>query len=243
MELTMSLRLKAFLLHLSVSALLLSVFTGLVLWIWYAPWPLLSLQGGVRILGLMILVDVVLGPSFTWLVVKPDKSRRMLVFDVTAIVLVQLAAFVYGAWTLYSERPLFLALVEDRFEVVRAPDINPEKVDSSVAKSDLLRGAQWVRVEIPNAMLVEHVLSRAFKSPGMELKPAYYRPLSSANREAMGKLALSVKAVQDNGHLAAWLQSRQLLAEKVWVFPVNGRSNPGFAVLAKDSAEPLVLLD
>ncbi len=238
----MSLRLKAFWLHLAASALLLSVFAGLVVFLWYTPWPLLSLQGGVKILALMALVDVVLGPSFTLLIFKPQKSRRELMADMAVIVVLQLAAFGYGAWMLYTERPLFLALVTERFEVVRAPDIHPEAVDKSVAVLADAGGAQWISVETPAALSFQQILSRLTKSPGLELKPELYRPLQNVKPELLKKYALPVQEVNANEAAKTWLQAHQLTAEKVLLFPVNGRVKPGWAVLSADTHEPLGLI-
>ncbi|MDD5277240.1 MAG: hypothetical protein PHR16_14315 [Methylovulum sp.] len=239
----MSLRLKAFWLHLSASALLLSVFAGLVLFLWYTPWPLLSLQGGVKILGLMVLVDVVLGPSLTLLVFKPEKKRGELIADMALIVILQLAAFGYGGWILYTERPLFLALAADRFEVVRAPDIHIEAVDKSVAKLAPAYGVQWVSVETPAELSFQQILSRLSNSPGVELKPELYRPLQDVKPELLKKYALPVQEVNADAAVKTWLQAHQLTAEKVLLFPVNGRARPGVAVLSADTREPLGIIE
>ncbi len=238
----MSLRLKVFLLHLSASALLLSVFAGLLVFLWYTPWPLLSLQGGVKILGLMVLIDVVLGPSFTLLIFKPQKSRRELMTDMALIVALQVAAFGYGAWMLYTERPVFLALVTERFEVVRAPDIHLEAVDKSVAALVGAGGAQWVSVETPPALTFQQILSRLTNSAGIELKPELYRPLQNVKPELLKKYALPAQEVNASEAAKTWLQAHQLTAGQVLLFPVNGRAKPGLAVLSADTHEPLGLI-
>ena len=237
----MTFRIKAFLWHLSTSALLLSVFAGLVLWMWYAPWPLLSLQGGIKILALMILVDVVLGPSFTLLVANPKKSRRELMVDISVIVFAQLVAFGYGSWVLYSERPLFMALTDGRVEVVRAPDVDQNRVDKSVIGQGKGVGAQWVWVEIPKIMQFAQILNQITGSSGVELKPEYYRPLQSAKSNVLDKQALRIEDVKTNSELVAWSDDQGLTLDKLWVFPVNGRDKKGLVVLAKDTWEPLVL--
>jgi len=238
----MSLRWKFFFWHLSASAVLLSVFAALAVWVWYAPWPLFSLQGGVRVLALMVLLDVVLGPSFTALVCSPKKSRRELAVDVSLIVLLQSAAFAYGGWVLYSERPLFMALVDGQVEVVRAPDIHVDAVDSSVAGQAQAWGPQWVWVEVPAMMKFNQLLSQATGSPGMALKPAYYRPLASVQEAVLARQALPEQALRDDGALVGWLKARQLAPDRVWVFPVQGRGGQGSAVFAKEKRALLGLL-
>lgn len=115
----MSPRTRAFLIHFSLSATVLGIFCFITLFWWY-PGPLLALQGGVSVLLTLLTVDVILGPSLTALVYKPGKWG--LKFDLTAIVLVQIAALSYGAMTIYAQRTHYLAFTLDRFFVVSTMD-------------------------------------------------------------------------------------------------------------------------
>src|ERR1700752_1933721 len=77
----MPFRLKAFGLHLlgSVSALTL-ILGGLYLG-WYR-WPGWYLSSALHIVGIVVLVDVVIGPTLTLIVANPTKSRRLLARDI-----------------------------------------------------------------------------------------------------------------------------------------------------------------
>lgn len=101
------------------SALVLALFTATLLF-WLYPGPLLSLQGGGSVLALLLTVDVLLGPTLTALVFKPDKKH--LAIDLSIIVAVQLVALGYGMTTLYVQRPNCLVFVLDRFFLVSAMD-------------------------------------------------------------------------------------------------------------------------
>jgi hypothetical protein len=113
-------RRSAFLIHVAVSACVLATLFVWVVTFLY-PQPLLQLQGGSKIVGLLVLVDVVLGPLMTLIVFKPGK--KSLKFDMAVIIVVQLAAFIYGVSALYSQRPVFIVYVYDRFVVVTAADL------------------------------------------------------------------------------------------------------------------------
>jgi hypothetical protein len=115
----MSPRLRAFLIHFTASATILAAFTAITL-LWWYPGPLLVLQGGQGVLLMLLTVDVVLGPSLTGLIYKPGKWG--LKFDLTVIVLVQLAALSYGVMTIYAQRTHYLAFTLDRFFVVSMMD-------------------------------------------------------------------------------------------------------------------------
>ena len=84
-------RVRASLLHLALSALVAATVTVLVLAVWY-PTPYHTLSGGLHLLGMMLVVDMVLGPALTFLVYRPTKSHKELTVDFSLIALLQLAA-------------------------------------------------------------------------------------------------------------------------------------------------------
>lgn len=124
-------RFKASFIHLLISAALVgSVFT-VVFWAWY-PSPAFEVAGASSIIVLLVVVDLVLGPLLTLVVFKQGKPG--LKFDLTVIALVQLAALLYGSFTLYEERPYYLVFSVDRLEFVARKDI-----DESELRFDALR--------------------------------------------------------------------------------------------------------
>ncbi len=122
----MQFRLKAFLLHLSGSACILTLVLG-GLWLGWYRWPGWYLANALHIVGLLILIDLAIGPVLTLIVANPVKPRRELARDVSVIVCVQLVALLYGAATLWSGRPLYYTFSFDRLEIVQASDIKPEE--------------------------------------------------------------------------------------------------------------------
>ncbi len=108
----MLIKLKAFLIHFSIS---LSIFMGLfftTLLIWY-PSFYFSANGAWDALFVVTFVDVGLGPLLTFVLYKPGKPGLKL--DLSLIVLFQLSALVWGIWVLYSERPVLTVYYEDAF--------------------------------------------------------------------------------------------------------------------------------
>lgn len=113
-------RLRAAAIHLAITSALVGAFVALALGILYPP-PLLALQGGIKIVTLLVVAEVVLGPLLTLVVFKPDK--KYLAFDLAIIAIIQLAAFVYGAYAIVSQRPAYMAFSVNRFFVVSAADV------------------------------------------------------------------------------------------------------------------------
>ena len=123
----MRFRFKAFALHLSGSGGALLLLLG-GLWLGWYRWPGWYLANALHIVGLLVLIDLALGPSLTLIVANPAKPRRELARDISIIVCVQLAALIYGAVTLWGGRPLYYTFSYDRLEIVQASDITPDEV-------------------------------------------------------------------------------------------------------------------
>ena len=123
----MRFRLKAFSLHLLASGCALIIVLG-GLWLGWYRWPGWYLADALHIVGLLILVDLALGPTLTLIVANPAKPRRELSRDISVIVAVQLAALIYGGATLWGGRPLYYTFSFDRLEIVQASDIKPEEL-------------------------------------------------------------------------------------------------------------------
>jgi len=101
MKLSETSRKKAFFVHLIFSLSIFAVLSFLIVFVWY-PSFYFYLDGGDRGLLTLFFVDVVLGPGLTLLVFKPGK--KSLKFDISVILLLQLAALIWGIDSVYSER-------------------------------------------------------------------------------------------------------------------------------------------
>lgn len=111
---------KAFFVHLAISVALISAAYLLIRLLWY-PSPLIKATDAGKIFIMILLVDLVLGPLLTFIAYK--KNKKTLRMDLTIIVLIQLSALGYGLYSVYEARPVFMAYVADRFELVRVNDI------------------------------------------------------------------------------------------------------------------------
>jgi hypothetical protein len=122
----MRFRFTAFGLHLLGSACALTLVLGALYFGWYR-WPGWYLSSAPHIIGILVMVDVVLGPTLTLIIANPKKPRRELMRDLAMIVTVQLVALTYGSFTLWSGRPLYYAFSVNCLEMVQASDIEPDE--------------------------------------------------------------------------------------------------------------------
>ena len=161
--------------------LLICLFIGGLLWlllrtVWY-PGTLFQAVGGQEIFLILLGIDVSLGPLMTLVVFKSDKKK--LRFDFIAIGLVQVAALAYGLNTLWAGRPVYVAALGHRFDVVQATDV--EEKELVAAKQHLpWWGPKWVGVkEAEDKKERERVLFSAMAGVDYGSFPQHHAPLAT----------------------------------------------------------------
>jgi hypothetical protein len=123
----MRFRLKAFGLHLLASACALTLVLGGMYLGWYR-WPGWYLSSVLHIVGIVLMVDIIIGPTLTLVVASPGKPRKELARDIGIIVAVQLVALGYGTLTLWMGRPLYYAFSVDCLQLVQASDLHSDEI-------------------------------------------------------------------------------------------------------------------
>lgn len=174
-------RIKAFAVHLLLSACLALLVICLIFLLWY-PSPLHTAVGVTKIFLILIAVDVVLGPCLTLLVYK--QGKKSLVMDLSIICALQVGALLYGVHTMADGRPAWLVFVGDHFSLVRANEIDERKLtDAQVEyRSPSWVGPKWVSVMEPksieerNDLLFESV----FAGVDISQRPNLYQSLNVA---------------------------------------------------------------
>ncbi|UUS57320.1 TfpX/TfpZ family type IV pilin accessory protein [Acinetobacter sp. YH16040_T] len=142
----MSKRFKFFLHHLSISFLITSLVMGLVFFIWY-PTPLATAVGVTNIFLMLLVIDVILGPLLGLLVYK--EGKKTLKFDLSVIVLIQIAALGFGVYSIAQGRPVWIAYNVDRFELVRKNEMITDHIEQALPQFQDTPWfkPQWVGVE------------------------------------------------------------------------------------------------
>lgn len=117
-------------LHLLASLVMATLAAMLVFIAWF-PYPYREVSGGRELFGLIVAVDVVLGPLLTFIVFNRSKPSKELWRDLAMIAALQLAALGYGLSTVYIVRPIYLVHEVDRFKVVTRADIDPAELSQA----------------------------------------------------------------------------------------------------------------
>ncbi len=178
----MRFRLTAFGLHLTGSATALTLVLG-SLWLGWYRWPGWYLANALQVVGIVIMVDLVLGPTLTLIVASPGKPRTELARDVAIIVAVQLIALAYGAVTLWGGRPLYYTFSVDRLELVQASDLKTADVHIGREQNPQLAPfwyslPRWIWAPLPEDPEVTRKIVAGTLSGGADViqMPSYFRP-------------------------------------------------------------------
>lgn len=173
--------------HLAASAAIAAAVVGAMLLLWY-PQPYFAAAGGAPLLGIIVGVDVVLGPFLTLIVFDPRKKR--LKWDLAAIAALQLAALAYGVAVMYQARPVYVALVRDRFYVVAANEVPAaERAKAAPAFRELpLTGPVVVATRPPaDPKEADRVATASLFGASLAQFPQHYIPYATASRDAAAR--------------------------------------------------------
>jgi len=231
-------RYKAFAIHLALSALLAAGTFVCMSILWY-PSPLLTVVGGADIFFLLLAVDVVLGPVMTLMVF--DIKKKSLRFDLAVVATVQLAALCYGLLTLLQGRPVFVAALGHRFDVVQANEVTEE--DLAASQRPLPRwGPIWVGTKAPtDSKEREAVLFSALAGRDLGHRPQYHVPLQSM-RDDMLKASKSIAELRmrntsQDKEITAWLGRHGRTDDSIVYQGLKARSQDMAVILDAKTAE------
>jgi hypothetical protein len=178
-------RIRAALIHLTLSAALALVVFLPIYFYWY-PDVLFEGAGGRDLFFLIVGVDVTLGPLITLIIFKPGKKG--LLFDLIVIGIMQTAALAFGVYTLFESRPVHIAFVIDRFEVVRANGFPAGELEKGTKGNDKLSwtGPTLIGVKMPTDPDEQfNLMISGFGGVDAQYYPRYYVPYADVRGEVV----------------------------------------------------------
>jgi hypothetical protein len=236
----MRFRLKAFSLHLLSSATTLTLILGALYFGWYR-WPGWHLTDVTTVVLVMVCVDVVLGPTLTFIIANQKKSRRELTRDIGMIVVVQLCALIYGSVSLWNGRPLYYAFSEGVLQLVQAYDIDAKDAEIGRQQNPALAPhwyslPRWIWAPLPqNADESRKIVVSAITGGDDVISmPKYFKPWE----DGLASLRSHLKKVDDVAYFAKSekkkLKERMKAAglpdDQLNTMPLTGRGHPLLAV-------------
>lgn len=231
-------RLKAALIHISISALIASMAAWLVFGLWYA-WPYRLISGGQDLFLIVLSVDLVLGPMLTFVVFNQSKTRSHLARDLAVVALLQLAGLAYGIHTVFLARPVAVVFEADRFRVITNVDILEEEMPQALPE---LRALSLTGPKIMGTRLSEKgdeqvkSVDLALKGFDSATRPSYWVPYKGevVSRAIQRARPLAILSVQYRDHakeIEAAIRNSQRPAESLKFLPLTGRQTDWCALI------------
>jgi hypothetical protein len=234
-------RLVAAAVHLALSALVAGTVAALVLGVWY-PMPFREISGGRELFFLVVSVDLVLGPLITLVIfdrLKPFKALRR---DLAIVAALQLAGLAYGVHTVWVVRPVYMVFEVDRFQVVRAIDI--DDADLAQAPEGLrvlpLWGPGLIMAQPAEGQDALRAVEQALAGQDIHLQPGTWRPYSAAVPAVLARAkplaALLREQPLRRPEIEAAVRSTNLPPERVAYLPVLARETDWVVLVDKQDA-------
>lgn len=242
-------RFQAFGIHLLGSLLIALTVAFFVFFIWYER-PLHVASGVTDIFLLLISVDIVIGPLITLVVfnIKKKELKR----DLLVVLLLQMIALSYGAYTVFVARPVYIVFNADRFDLVFANDINREELSKVVDPefktlpnfgTKIISAVPPENKEEKNRILFNSVLG------GIDVQqmPRYYRPYASEIKSVQKRIRpLEELKKYNRQRLSAVnnLFSKYLLKSNEFGYlPLKGRTNDLCVIVRRSNAEIMEIVN
>jgi hypothetical protein len=233
--------------HLLLSALIGASAAALVFLVWY-PGLFAQLSGVLTIFGLLVLVDVTLGPLITLVIFNTKKKE--LGRDLTIVAAIQLAALAYGLYTVYTGRPVYFVHNASQLDLVFASDLSSDKL--ATAKLPEFRslpvwGPRLIAAPMPADPAEAAKIVTAAVSGGDDIQylPEYYVPFETVTSRALAQLkplaSLRAPEPKDQPALDKLRSAYAATASKVGYLPVKASAQPAVAIFERDTGKLLEL--
>ncbi len=214
---------RAFALHSSLSLLIAGLLLLVVYTIWY-PSPFHNAVGVSPVLGLVILVDVTIGPLVTLMLCRA--GRRVPIVDFIAIGVLQISALSTGVLAVAEGRPAWIVFNADRFDLIRSVDVDPRSVAiaSPTYRTPSLLGPTWVAAAWPDSSEERIAILFEALNSGIDLahRPQYYGPIEQKRTEIQARLRPLEELDRYNSPAAVTQVLEQWNSADAWLPMVSG---------------------
>lgn len=204
----------------------------------------------MNLFGMIVGIDVVLGPFLTIVVARPNKPRSELQRDIRTIVLLQLVALSYGMYTIALARPVHLVFEIDRFRVVSAADLDAGHLASApVAYRNLPWTGPTIIAARKSATQEEMLRSLDLGLQGMDIsmQPERWEEYAANTDAVLTRARRATLLVERYPHISRELQQiangNGIPAEEVLFLPLQSRFNSAVALIAPRDAKVIGFLN
>lgn len=172
-------RFDAFAVHFGISVLIFMLLFAVIFYCWF-PGALFASAGGWDGIKIVAGVDLVLGPSLTFIIYNFTKPVRELVRDLSVIATFQLLCLGVGIYLVFDARPLAVVHVFDTLYSFNGEAYTALGLDSDVLESIPGAYPKKVYVDVPldkANFLNEHVKGLLNGERPLQERPDLYKAI------------------------------------------------------------------
>ncbi|EXE14839.1 putative type IV pilin accessory protein [Acinetobacter sp. 983759] len=239
----LSKRLKFFLSHLAVSAIIALIAVVAVFWFWY-PAPLAQAVGVTHIFLMLLAIDVIIGTVLGFMVYK--EGKKTLKMDLSIIILLQALALGYGVYSIFEGRPAWLAYNVDRFELVRNNEIITDHIEQAQPQ---YQHPSWLKPQIVAVEFAQdhqtrqnEMFAEVLGGISIAQRPERYVPFSQAKTQLQQRAQPLITLKQLNNPATVDQILKQYPEATAWV-PLKANAVDMVVLLNKKKAEVIKIVD
>ena len=240
-------RLKIALRNLLISQLIIILFLIFAYYTWF-PYSYSLLGGFYKTALILMLVDIILGPLLVFIVYNKDKKN--LSFDINVLLSIQLAAFIYGAYTLYLIHPAYNIFINDRFKLVNVSYLSSGKVNYKSLETSFFTQPIMAYSELPidKAEQTRFMLGvDLLGEPDIEERVDLYQPTSQALYKILEKQinpSLIFNTSEAKLKLRVFIEMNGKDVSDYAFYPISGNNKKeAIFVIHKDNAKPVGIIN
>lgn len=239
-------KVRAFFIHLGVSALVAAIIAWLIYKVWY-PYPYRDILWGQSIYKLLIGVDVIVGPTITFIVFNKNKSFFERTLEIIFIVALQIGALGYGIWALAQARPAQIVFEYDHFQVVPVYLVPPPQPGNNFDHQIALEpwtGPNLIslrRLPQDEKNIEKWKKNIEFGGPPISVQPSLWQAYDLAHNAVIAasrpleELLHEFPKEKDNIHIAA--QKTGIQINLLTYIPIYSGTKAGALLLKKETSE------
>lgn len=232
--------------NLIISQIIILAFLSYAYFVWYTQ-SLIDLSGFKKLALVLISVNIVLGPLMVLIATRKKHQKQNL--DLLGLLSIQVLALIFGAYSVYQQRPAYAVFTIDRFTLIKAHQAKPEKARYNEFKLSPLSGpklAYALRPKDPikrQQILMEHMYKGESDLDG---RSEYYEPYSKFSVEIVNKgldINEILKVKGSKKKLESFFDKYGGNKDLYAYLPLQTFENDVIWVLDKKNAEPIGILD
>ena len=232
-------KLKAFSAHFGISLSIFLILLYFVLTKWYPP-PFFNTDGGWQGIRLITFVDLILGPTLTFVIFNPTKVRKLLLMDLTIIGIFQITALVWGVWVVHNERPYLAVFADGAFYTLPYYQLKETSLSKNeIEKFDADNKPVKVYVDIPkDKVKYFELLTKSVRTKPFHFMGDLYRPFNQDNLKHAARYNINMQEYL-KGEKKSWIEEFKHFADSeprindMLFFSLHGRYGKYIVVFDK----------